>query len=136
MSVYYNSFQISTKKQIDLSNITLKLKTVLLKSEIKNGILNVFIKHTTAGLLINEDEPRLIDDIKNSLKSIVSWEEGYSHNQIDNNAPSHLVATYLGCSLGIPIVKGSLSLGVWQSVFFVELDGPRTRTVDIMITGE
>lgn len=69
------------------------------------------------------------------LESLVPENKSYAHNQIDNNADAHLRAVLLGMSEIIPIENGHPVLGTWQSIFFVELDGPRTRNVNIKIIG-
>ena len=79
----------------------------------------------------------LLNDFEKVLKSIVKENDNYKHDFIDNNASSHLRAFLLGSSETIPIVDGRLNLGTWQSVFFIELDGPRRgRTIDLTFIGE
>lgn len=131
-----DSVDIRTSRRVEIVKITDKLDNALKKSGIKSGIMNVFTKHTTSGVTINENESRLIKDLENALESLIPTERGYLHNAIDNNADSHIRAFFIGSSETIPIENGSLSLGTWQSVFFVELDGPRSRNVIITIVGE
>lgn len=131
-----DSVDIKSDRRVEIINITDKLNGSLKKSGIKNGIMNVFTKHTTSGIAINENESRLIVDLENTLESLIPTDKNYQHNAIDNNADSHIRAFFIGSSETIPIENGSLSLGTWQSVFFVELDGPRSRRVIITIVGE
>ena len=76
-------------------------------------------------------------DFEKALKDVVKEKDNYKHDFIDNNAASHIRAFLLGSSETIPIVDGRLDLGTWQSIFFIELDGPRAnRTVDLTFIGE
>ena len=78
-----------------------------------------------------------MSDFEKVLKDIVKENDNYRHDFIDNNAASHIRAFLLGSSETIPIVDGRLNLGTWQSIFFVEMDGPRrNRTIDLTFIGE
>lgn len=116
---------IKTEERTEFIDVTDKINE---KVDVENGWLSVFTKHTTSGLTINENEERLISDMEKVLKEIVK-EKGWKHNEIDNNADSHLRGMLLDSNLVIPVRNGSLDLGTWQSIFFVELDGPRTRNI-------
>jgi secondary thiamine-phosphate synthase enzyme len=105
----------------------------------------VFVRHTTTAVAINEYEERLLEDIKNHFQKLAPPTEKYLHNDLHLrdvpldepiNAHSHLIAMMLNNSETIPIVDGKLALGTWQSVLFIELDGPRRRSVLIQISGE
>ncbi|WP_277554614.1 secondary thiamine-phosphate synthase enzyme YjbQ [Halobaculum limi] len=95
------------------------------------GTCTVFCEHTTAGLVVNEAERRLLDDIERFVESLAP-DEGWAHDELDGNADSHLRALLLGESVTVPVVDGDLALGRWQSVLLVECDGPRTRTVRVL----
>ena len=86
--------------------------------------------------MINEDEEGLKKDYVKFLEKIVP-NDNYLHDRIDNNATSHLKAMLTTPTQTLPIIDGKISLGTWQSIFFVELDGPRSnRTINIMIIGD
>ena len=125
--------QIQTSKETELVDITERVRGLIEIEDVKNGFCIVFSKHTTTGIIINENEPRLKEDILNMLDKIVPRGKGYLHDEIDSNAHSHLRSIILGSSVVVPIENGSLSLGTWQSIFLVELDGPRRRTVNVSI---
>lgn len=80
------------------------------------------------GLVVQENEPRLRGDLESFLRYLVS-DEGHAHDQLDGNADSHLRAALVGPDVTNHIKDGELALGTWQSVFLLECDGPRTRTV-------
>src|SRR3989304_5854045 len=100
---------------------------------LKDGICVISTRHTTSSIIVNENERGLRTDILDMLKEIVPENKSYAHNSIDNNADSHLRAALLGMSETIPIEDGHIVLGTWQSIFFVELDGPRDRSVNVTI---
>ena len=97
-----------------------------------DGVCTVFVKHTTAGIVVNEHEHRLLGDLADALDTLVP-DEGWSHDALDGNADSHVRAMLVGASETIPVEDGELQLGRWQSILFVECDGPRTRTVDVRL---
>ncbi|MBR0057718.1 MAG: YjbQ family protein [Methanobrevibacter sp.] len=127
---------MSSKKLILNSNRNFEIIdiTVMINNEIdiKSGIVNVFSKHSTSAIVVNENESGLLKDLELMLSDLVSDKYSWQHDRIDNNAKSHLKSFLLSSSETIPISDGKLDLGTWQSVFFVELDGPRNnRTVDL-----
>lgn len=126
---------IQTTTRTELIDITDRIRTIIKESSIKDGICVISTRHTTSGIIINENERGLRRDIMDMLESLVPENKSYAHNQIDNNADAHLRAVLLGMSEIIPIENGHPVLGTWQSIFFVELDGPRTRNVNIKIIG-
>ncbi len=136
MEVIHECIDITTKNRIELINITIQIISLIHDHDITNGIVNISTKHTTSAIIINEDEENLKMDIKNYLEKVVP-KDNYHHDRIDNNASSHLRALLLSPSETLPIIDGYLNLGTWQSIFFIELDGPRAiRNVNITIIGE
>lgn len=127
---------MSSKKLILNSNRNFEIIDIaaMINNEIdiKSGIVNVFSKHSTSAIVVNENESGLLKDLELMLSDLVSDKYSWQHDRIDNNAKSHLKSFLLSSSETIPISDGKLDLGTWQSVFFVELDGPRNnRTVDL-----
>jgi secondary thiamine-phosphate synthase enzyme len=124
---------IQTTARTELVDITDRVRAVVNESGIKDGICIITTRHTTSGIIVNENERGLRGDILDMLEALVPENKKYAHNSIDNNADAHLRAVLLGMSETIPIEGGHLVLGTWQSIFFVELDGPRNRKVHIKI---
>jgi len=122
---------IQTTTRTELIDITDRVRAVVKESGIKDGICVITTRHTTSGIIVNENERGLRADILDMLGSLVPEDRNYAHNSIDNNADAHLRAVLLGMSETIPIEDGHLVLGTWQSIFFVELDGPRNRTINL-----
>jgi len=123
-------FTVETAEKTTVVDITDRVAEVL--SVDADGVCTVFVRHTTAGVVVNENEHRLLDDLAEELETLVP-DEGWSHDALDGNADSHVRAMLVGESVSVPVRDGELGLGRWQSVLFVECDGPRTRTVDVMI---
>ena len=141
MVVINKSLRISSSSHFQIIDITHDIVAILNEiskdNKISEGIVNIFTKHSTSSICVNENEKGLLLDFEKALKDIVKEKDDYKHDFIDNNAASHIRAFLLGSSETIPIVDGRLNLGTWQSIFFIELDGPRTnRTVDLTFIGE
>ena len=124
---------IRTTRRIELIDITDRIRAAIEESGVKDGLCIVYTRHTTSGIIINENERGLRTDILDMLESLVPGNRSYAHNQIDNNADAHLRAVLLGCSVTVPVGGGQPLLGTWQSIFFVELDGPRDRSVNVKV---
>jgi len=93
-----------------------------------DGMVYVFVPHTTAGVTINEGaDPAVARDIVEGLGRFVPWEAGYHHSE--GNSDAHIKASLIGSSLAIPVIQGQVHLGTWQSIYLAEFDGPRTRKV-------
>jgi secondary thiamine-phosphate synthase enzyme len=99
-----------------------------------DALCTVFVEHTTAGVIVQEPESRLLGDVETFLRELVPDRDDYAHDAIDDNADSHLRATLLGESVSVPVRGGALALGRWQSIQLVECDGPRSRTVEVVVT--
>ncbi|NEU76465.1 YjbQ family protein [Hassallia byssoidea VB512170] len=145
MPIINKVIEIETEQGINIYNITPHINDFIASTSIKNGQVLVFSRHTTTALAINENEERLLEDIKVFLRKLAPESDRYLHNDLHlrvvpedepMNAHSHLMAMMLSTSEVIPIVDGKLALGTWQSVLFLELDGARKRTVFFQIYGE
>ncbi len=121
--------EFSTNKKYELIDITDAVKKA---AKGKRGVVSVFTPHSTAAILITENEPNLKKDWVNFLQSQVE-ERSFLHDRIDNNAGSHILSGLIGQEKTFP-VDGDILTGTWQQIFLVELDGPRTvRKVNIKI---
>ncbi|BAY89915.1 MULTISPECIES: secondary thiamine-phosphate synthase enzyme YjbQ [unclassified Tolypothrix] len=145
MPIVNQLIEIPTQAGINIHNITPQIQDCIASTSIQNGQALIFSRHTTTALAINENEERLLEDIKGFLRKLAPESDRYLHNDLHlrvvpedepMNAHSHLMAMMLSTSEVIPIVDGKLALGTWQSVLFFELDGPRQRTVFVQISGE
>lgn len=125
---------VSTRKQTELIDITSKIQDIVHRSGVISGVCTVFVPHTTAAVTINENaDPAVIRDMLTEVNKIVPFSNGYAHRE--GNSAAHIKSSLFGCSRSIIIDNGALRLGTWQSIFFCEFDGPRTRSVWIQTTG-
>jgi len=127
-------FKISTSKKQELIDITVEVRQIIKNSRVEKGICIVYVPHTTAGILINENyDASVCNDIINKLEEIAPSTNRYEHDKIDDNAHSHIKASIIGPSETIIIQNSELVLGTWQSCALAEFDGPKTRTVLVKI---
>ena len=117
---------LNSNKNFEIIDITSMINQEI---DIENGIVNIFSKHSTSAIVVNENESGLLNDLEVMLSNLVSDKYSWQHDRIDNNAKSHLKSFLLSSSETIPISNGKMDLGTWQSVFFIELDGPRKNRV-------
>lgn len=117
---------VDTAERVEVVDVTPDVAAAV-PDGFETGLCVAFVPHTTAGVVVNESEPRLVTDIERLLGRLVPRGDDYAHDAIDNNADAHLRAMLLGSSVTVPVDGGELALGRWQSVLFVECDGPRTR---------
>jgi secondary thiamine-phosphate synthase enzyme len=122
-------FTVSTDARLDVVDVTDRVAAATPADA--DGTVTVFAEHTTVGVVVNEAEPNLLDDVETFLSDRVP-DEGWAHDRLDDNADSHLRALLLGPGETIPVVDGDPALGRWQSVVLVECDGPRERTVRVV----
>lgn len=135
MKTFVDSISINSKEQRELIDITGQLRDSLRRSKIYQGQITIATPHTTAALLINEDEPNLKKDFE-KIYRLINEQGDFGHHRIDNNGASHLTASLLGQSLSLIVKDGEPILGPWQKVFFFELAGPRkNRKIDMLIIG-
>lgn len=120
-------FQVSTSLQNVLVDITAEVAEIVKTSNAKTGIVNVYVQGATAGIMIQENWDKSVqnDVIRLFRKLIPSgvWE----HDAQDNNGDSHLKAGIVGPSETVPIIDGKMSLSTWQNIFLCEFDGPRKK---------
>ena len=122
------TISINTNSRTQFVNITQQVQDALAPLNITDGIVTIFIPHTTAGVTINENaDPDVTADMEMLLDRIVPWTGGYAH--YEGNTAAHLKTSMMGSSLQVIVENGKLQLGTWQSIYFCEFDGPRTRKV-------
>jgi secondary thiamine-phosphate synthase enzyme len=133
MSRFSETLRVRTNSNVEIVNINSQVNSTVEKSKVKDGSITVFTPHTTTAITVNENESGLVKDLADSLLDIVPKGKGYRHDGLDGNAHSHILASIIGCSVTIPIINGRIALGTWQSILFIELDGPRNRNVVVQV---
>jgi secondary thiamine-phosphate synthase enzyme len=123
---------VFTRGKEVLEEITQRVNDVVHRSGVQEGVCYLYLPHTTAGIIINENaDPSVRRDILDRLNTLVPSKGSYHH--LEGNAPAHIKSTLTGLSLMVPIDNGRLALGRWQGVFICEFDGPRDRTIVVQV---
>jgi secondary thiamine-phosphate synthase enzyme len=126
------SISIKTGSQFDMINITAQIQNLVDDSGIVDGMVHIFVPHTTAAVTINEGaDPLVMKDMIKELGKIIPLRDNYLH--MEGNSAAHIKSTLVGASEMVMIENGSLVLGTWQAIFFCEFDGPRNRKVFVKI---
>lgn len=146
MKILNKTIEFQTKDKFDFIDITDKVKDFVAKSQLKDGLVNVQILHTSAAIILNENEPLLIEDFKNNLEKTASKTLNYQHNDLNKrtvnicpdeyiNGHSHCQAIHLLVNVTLNLINGKIQFGQWQRILIVELDHSRKRQVQIQILG-
>lgn len=139
MKIISDSVTISAEGFNDMKDLTPMVSQKLAASCLKDGLVNIFIPGSTAGLTTIEFEPGLVEDFSRLMEKIAPDNIPYNHDKRwgDGNGFSHVRASLIGPSLTVPFSGGRLNLGPWQQIVFVDFDnGPRTRTILFQFLGE
>ncbi len=145
MRTHHTRLCLRTAGCLQFVDLTDQIALIVARSGIRHGLVNVQTRHTTTAIIINENEPLLLEDLAHLLERFVPRDAEYRHNDFSRridippdepaNGHSHCKALFLPASASINIVDGKLQLGRWQSIFFVELDEARERQVSVMLIG-
>ena len=123
---------VKTSQRTEMLDVTHKVQKLVDNSQVKNGVCTVFVPHTTAAVTINENaDPDVPKDILMGLGNLIPHNWNYRH--MEGNSDAHIKASLVGASNTIIVENGKLMLGTWQSIFFCEFDGPRTRKLWVEI---
>lgn len=126
--------RVTSRRHDEWIDITQRVRELVARAPSADGVVTVFVPHTTAGVTLQENaDPPLKRDITAALERSFPWEGGYGH--CEDNAAAHMKAMVTGCSLQIPFAGRELLLGTWQGIYFCEFDGPREREVVVKLSG-
>ena len=142
----HTTIRIETEHPSQFIDLTPDLERFVNASAVQSGLLNVQTLHTTAAIVVNEHEPLLLTDMTGLLERLAPIDAVYRHDNLTlrtvncvpgepANGHSHCRSLLLGPAAALNVVNGELQLGRWQRVFLVELDGPRTRDVSLLLLG-
>ncbi|MDE3137178.1 MAG: secondary thiamine-phosphate synthase enzyme YjbQ [Acidobacteriota bacterium] len=132
---YAGEVSVRTSRRSELVEITAEVEKAVAASSITEGVCYLFVPHTTAGVIVNEnDDPAVARDIEKTLDRLVPCGAGYEH--LEGNADAHVKSSLVGVSAMVFVERGRLALGRWQGVFFCEFDGPRDRRVRVKILAD
>ncbi len=140
MRVLTHRIELATAEPIQIIDITNIIRDWVTATGLRHGLLTLICPHTTARVNINEREAQLQRDMITYLKRLVPRDGDWLHNlaPVDDrdNAHAHILGLFMTASESIPVAEGALMLGQWQSIFFIELDGPRPRrALDLQLLG-
>jgi len=126
----------NTEKRIEFLNITDKVRVLVKKSGVKEGLVLVNAMHITSSVYINDAESGLINDYQKWLKELVPMEGNYQHNLTgEDNAYAHLMRTVMGREVVVAITNGKLDFGPWEQIYYAEFDGQRKKRIMVKIIG-
>ena len=128
-------FDVRTGSHTEFVNIDREVQAAVDDAGLSSGVVHVFVPHTTAGITINENaDPDVKADMELILDRAVPWQGGYAH--AEGNSAAHVKASMMGFTATVLVENGKLQLGTWQSIYFCEFDGPRSRKVWVQVAGE
>ena len=131
--VFNTAVTFSTKGEIEFIDLSERIQEAVSQSKIQNGIVHAFAPHATGILVLTENDPALLRDIRELLEKFVPKRESYAHPE---NAHAHLRSLLFPPDKTLPVVNAHVEFGAWQSLLFVETDVyPRKRTVIIQVLG-
>jgi len=141
------TLRVASRHPIELIDITDAIADLVRHANLRNGQVLLLSRHTTAAVRIQEDEPLLLEDLRDFLARLAAPNAHYRHNDFHvrthhmhpderPNGHAHCLQLLLGSSESVPVLDGELALGTWQRLFLVELDGPRAdREVLVQLSG-
>ena len=126
------TFHVKTRDKVQFVNIDREVMQAIKDEGAQNGLCIVFIPHTTAGVTINENaDPDVVRDMVMEINKIVPFNDGYHH--MEGNSAAHIKSSLVSPSLTLIVENGRPVLGTWQSIYFCEFDGPRSRRVHVKV---
>jgi secondary thiamine-phosphate synthase enzyme len=125
------SFRIETSQREEIVLIDRQVAEALRSVNATSGLCTIFTPHTTSAITVNENaDPDVPADLIRALRAMVP-NVRFDHGE--GNSDAHLLSAIIGPSITLPLLDGKLKLGRWQGIYFVELDGPRQRTVELHV---
>jgi secondary thiamine-phosphate synthase enzyme len=145
IKIHKQKIDFESKNQIEFFDVTEQVQKIVDDSGVREGNVVVFAPHTTMGVVINQNEPMLMQDFMRILYKLVPMDDRYSHDLFElrktsksdgrSNGHSHCKSFLIGVSQTVPIEKGKLMIRDRQSIFAVEFDGARKRDVIVQVMG-
>jgi secondary thiamine-phosphate synthase enzyme len=139
---HIKNISVKTDKKLQILDVTRDVSKIVGESGISEGLANLWVPHSTAAVAVNEHDTDLWEDILSAMGRLVPVKGDYRHNakygwsSREQNAHAHILNCMINSDVNIPIQGGRLQLGTWQSILFIELDGPRSRSIRIQVMGE
>jgi secondary thiamine-phosphate synthase enzyme len=145
--VAHHSLEFQTTEPLQFIDLTDRVRELVARSGIADGMVNVQTRHTTTAVIINEHEPLLLEDLKELLTRVAPPQAYYRHNDFtirtanmtpdeSPNGHAHCQSLLLSSAATVNVIDGAMQLGRWQRIFFIELDHARSRTISITVMGQ
>jgi secondary thiamine-phosphate synthase enzyme len=131
----WTTLTISTNRDKQVLDITERVQQCVSRAEVRDGLCNVFVSHTTAGITTGESIEGTDEDLMEVLERIIPHIK-FRHQHDPSHAPDHMISSIVGASVTVPIKGGKLQLGTWQGILLVECNGPRQRSVAVTIIAD
>ena len=126
-----------TGKRRELINITERVAAFVKQSGVEEGMVLVSAMHITAGVIVNDHEPGLWEDIWDWLQKLAPERPDYEHHRTgEDNGDAHLKSLLIHHEVIVPVTKGLLDLGPWQQIFYAEFDGMRRKRMILKVMGQ
>jgi secondary thiamine-phosphate synthase enzyme len=125
--------RVATQRRTQFLSITSKIAEIIVSNGWQDGVLTIFVPHTTAGVTINENaDPDVARDMESFSDELIPQSKRFRHSE--GNSDAHLKASFYGSSVQVIVRSGKIWLGTWQGIYFCEFDGPRERMVYMAFT--
>ena len=126
------TIEISSRQQVEMIDITDQVRQAIRNSGVQQGMVVLFVPHTTAAVTINENaDPDVVRDMVMELNRIVPFDDHYRHGE--GNSAAHIKSTLVGAGETLLVHRGEPVLGTWQGIYFCDFDGPRRRTMHVKV---
>lgn len=145
MRIHKQVLPLESRTQIDFIDVTDRVRDIVRESGIRQGQVTIFVPHTTMSVVINHNEPLLLQDFMRVLYKVAPVDDHYSHDLFElrkerpsdgrSNGHSHCKALLMGSSEVVPVERGDLILSPLQSIFAIDFDGARTRDIIVQVLG-
>jgi len=145
IKIHKQTIDLQSTTQIEFIDITEKVQDVVEASGIREGNVTIYAPHTTMSIVINHNEPMLLQDFMRVLYKLVPMDDRYSHDMFEltkntksdgrSNGHSHCKSLLLGVSQTLPLDKGRIMLTAKQTIFALEFDGARKRDIVVQVMG-
>ncbi|MFA5986176.1 MAG: secondary thiamine-phosphate synthase enzyme YjbQ [Parcubacteria group bacterium] len=145
MKIYKEKISFKSSAEVEFIDITDAVQRVVDASGVREGHVSVFVQHTTMGIVINHNEPMLLQDFMRVLYRIAPQDDRYSHDMFElrknnktdgrSNGHSHCKAMMIGSHVSVPLENGKMMLAHIQSILAVDFDGARNRDAIVTVSG-
>jgi secondary thiamine-phosphate synthase enzyme len=137
VKIYNEHITLQSTKKREVFNITAQLKAAMEKSGFRDGIMLVSSLHSNSAVIVNDEEPGLLEDLDAWLGEVAPIHDNYKHKgHFESNSGIHFQSLLLNQQVVVAFTEARLDLGPWQSILFVELDGLRPKRILVKVMGE